>query len=322
MSPERTSAGARAFLGGLIDYAGLFPPAALPLEPALAEYVRHRGGAHSWMLGRFIVPASRLEALTAALAADPGLAAGPAWRLGVLAGGGPDLASALSALSAQAEAVAACEQAGPGGLAVDVIEAPLPAARGAAAQLAEALADEGLSGRDLYLEAPARGAVEAALDDCAAAAADWSGPAGAFPKLGVKLRCGGVTADAFPEPARIAAVISGCAERRLPLKFTAGLHHPVRHRAATPAVMMHGFLNVVGAALLAHAAGAGADVLAACLAETDPTAFRLDQTGFAWREHALDADAVARSRAARVAGFGSCSFDEPRQDLAALGMLP
>lgn len=321
MSPARASAGARAFLGGLIDYAGLFPPAALPLGPALAEYARHRAGPDAWMLGRFIAPAARLEALVAALVADPELTRGPAWRLSVLAGGGADLAAALAALPAQAEAVAACEQTGPGGLVVDGLEVPLPVARGAAARLAEALADEGLSGRDLYLEVPARGVVEAALDDCALAAADWGGPAAAFSRVGVKLRCGGVTADAFPEAARVAAVLSGCAQRRLPLKFTAGLHHPVRHRATEPAVMMHGFLNVVGAALLATAGDADAGLLEACLAETDPTAFRLDADGFAWREHALDAAAVARARTAGVAGFGSCSFDEPRQDLTALGLL-
>ena len=61
MSAVKASAGARAFLAGLIDYAGLFPPAALPLGPALAEYARHRAGPDAWMLGRFIVPAGRPE---------------------------------------------------------------------------------------------------------------------------------------------------------------------------------------------------------------------------------------------------------------------
>jgi hypothetical protein len=43
-------------LGHLIDYAGTFPPAALSMEQALANYRRYREGEHAWMLGRFIVP--------------------------------------------------------------------------------------------------------------------------------------------------------------------------------------------------------------------------------------------------------------------------
>lgn len=316
------TAGARAFLSGLIDYAGLFPPAALALEPALAEYARHRAEPTSWMLGRFIAPASRLESLAAALAADPSLAGGGGWQLTVLVGGGTDPAAALGALAGQADAVAACEQAGPRGLSVEGLEAPVPNGAGAAARLAAALAEEGLGGRDLYLEIGAALPVEAALDDVAAAAAALSGPTGAFGVLGVKVRCGGTTPEAFPGPARVAAVLDGCARRGLPLKFTAGLHHPVRHRAEVPPVMMHGFLNVVGAALLAASGVAGPAELEACLGETDVAAFRLDEAGFAWRDLRLDAASVARARARGVAGFGSCSFAEPRQDLVTLGMLP
>ena len=49
------------FLANIIDYAGLFPPAKLPMEEAFANYLRYRSGAMSWMLSRFICPARRLE---------------------------------------------------------------------------------------------------------------------------------------------------------------------------------------------------------------------------------------------------------------------
>lgn len=314
--------GARAFLAGLIDYAGLFPPAALPLDEALAEYARHRAGPDAWMLGRFIAPAARLEALAAALAAEPALGGREPWHLAVLVGGGADLAAALAAVPAQAEAVAACEQAGVRGLSVEGLEAPLPPAPGAATRLAEALAEEGLGGRDLYLEVPATAGIEGALQDITMAARRLAGPQAAFPRLGVKLRCGGLAPEAFPDPARVAALLAGCARDGLPLKFTAGLHHPVRQRVETPPVVMHGFLNVIGAALLARAGLADQPQLEACLRETEAAAFALDGDGFAWRDLRLPAPALAAAREAGVAGFGSCSFDEPRQDLAALGMLP
>jgi len=52
-----------ALLGRLIDHAPLFPPASLPLEEALAEHERARASEHGWLLGRFVVPASRLAEL-------------------------------------------------------------------------------------------------------------------------------------------------------------------------------------------------------------------------------------------------------------------
>ena len=53
----------RAFMNGLIDYAGLFPPAKLPLNEAIDDYIMHLKGENSWMLGRFIIPVAKLNEL-------------------------------------------------------------------------------------------------------------------------------------------------------------------------------------------------------------------------------------------------------------------
>ena len=50
-------ASATALLTGVVDYAGLFPPAALAMADAVAEYHAARADGHAWMLGRFVVPA-------------------------------------------------------------------------------------------------------------------------------------------------------------------------------------------------------------------------------------------------------------------------
>ena len=47
----------RALLAGLWDYAGVFPPAELPLEQALAEWRRVRASDDAWLLNRFVVRA-------------------------------------------------------------------------------------------------------------------------------------------------------------------------------------------------------------------------------------------------------------------------
>src|SRR5262249_30173450 len=54
-----------ALLNGVIDYAGLFPPAQLPLDQAFTKYLAYRDCPDSWMLGRFVIPATRLGELTA-----------------------------------------------------------------------------------------------------------------------------------------------------------------------------------------------------------------------------------------------------------------
>jgi hypothetical protein len=52
-----------ALLERLIDHAALFPPASMTMADALAEDRRARESEHAWLLGRFVVPASRLAEL-------------------------------------------------------------------------------------------------------------------------------------------------------------------------------------------------------------------------------------------------------------------
>ena len=54
---------ARALFSGLIDHAPLFPPASLPLEEALEDHRRALASPHSWIVARFVCPASRLAEL-------------------------------------------------------------------------------------------------------------------------------------------------------------------------------------------------------------------------------------------------------------------
>ncbi len=311
----------RAFMGGLVDYAGLFPPASLEVPAAVAEYAAHRTEAEAWMLGRFIAPAGRLAAIGEAAAAH--LDAGAPWGFSVLVGARDDASAALAAVAGQAEQIGRFESALDGRVLVAGLEAPLPLAAAAslAPELLKALRGAGLGRREIYLETPAGADDDAVLATIARAATGQAAETDGFTRVGAKLRCGGVTADAFPSCERIAAVIAAAVRLDLPLKCTAGLHHPVRHRSAEPDVMMHGFLNVFGAGLLAWAGPLSPGDLAACVAETDPAAFSFTADAFVWRDHRVEAGVIARIRQRYLAGFGSCSFAEPRADLQTLGML-
>jgi hypothetical protein len=70
-------------------------------------------------------------------------------------------------------------------------------------------------------------------------------------KLRAKLRTGGVTRDDFPASRDIIRFVRTCMAANVPLKATAGLHHPIRcfkpltYAPDAPQGTMHGFLNVL-----------------------------------------------------------------------------
>jgi hypothetical protein len=134
------------------------------------------------------------------------------------------------------------------------------------------------------------------------------------------LRTGGVTADAFPTSAQIARALVAPATYQVPIKFTAGLHHPLRQYRDEVRTKMHGFLNVLGGAVLAAEHRWNAHQVAIMLEDEDPDSFSFGEDFFAWREWKIDIERL-QYRRRFVRSFGSCSFDEPREDLRALGLL-
>jgi hypothetical protein len=142
----------------------------------------------------------------------------------------------------------------------------------------------------------------------------------AMATFGYKLRTGGVTADAFPTSAQIARALVTAATHQLPIKFTAGLHHPIRQFRDEVNTKMHGFLNVLGAAVLTAEHQWDTDEAVTMLEDEDPLSFSFTDDFFAWRDWKIDTQRL-QYRRKFVKSFGSCSFDEPRDDLRALGFL-
>ena len=138
-----------------------------------------------------------------------------------------------------------------------------------------------------------------------------------------KIRTGGLTPEAIPRVEQVAEFIRACAERRLAFKATAGLHHPVRsvqpltYEANAACATTHGFLNVfVASAFAWH----GMRDIEPILVETDASTFRFDERAH-WRDRSLTIEQIESARAQFAHAFGSCSFEEPVQDLEALGLL-
>lgn len=308
-------------LDGLIDYAGLFPPARLPLDEAIVRYAGYRQDPEAWMLARFICPAARLPDLAPHAAR---FEAAPPFRFSALATGGADADAFLAALRADLATRAAFERRHAGRAVVDLMEGRLPAALlGAPAPALRCFFDAvrdvlGEAAPHLFFEIPfdAPRETPAVLEVLAAFQADH--PDGAF---GLKLRCGGVTADAFPPPDRLAALLHAALGAGLRFKATAGLHHPLRHYNEGVQARMHGFLNVFGGAVLAAVHALDVPTLQALLEDEDPAHFAFDDDAFRWRDLAAPVKAIRQVRARHAHSYGSCSFDEPRDDLRTLGLL-
>jgi hypothetical protein len=127
----------------------------------------------------------------------------------------------------------------------------------------------------------------------------------------VKLRCGGAI---VPSVEQVGLVISACRDAGCVFKATAGLHHPVRRRSE------HGFLNLLAAVVLARG-DAPASAMEAFLGEEDPAAFTVEPGGLAVHGRRASGAQITAAREELFAGFGSCSWREPVEDLRELGVL-
>jgi hypothetical protein len=242
-----TTRSLRALLEHLVDYAGLFPPAALTMQDSVRNYARYRESEYAWALGKFVVPQARAKEVP------------PEFPLSVL---GVDEVKATTE-----EEIAAF----PAGVYVEIADIAL----------LDAIKQHGQR---------------------------------------AKIRTGGITPDAFPAVENIAEFLRACKAKGVAFKATAGLHHPLRcvrpltYEPNSPVGTMHGFLNVfLAAALLDHAD--------AILAESDPKAFAFVDDGASWRGHRVSTEDIIAMRRDFATSFGSCSFEEPIEDLKALGWL-
>ncbi len=313
---------AKALLDGIIDYAGLFPPARLPMDEAFERFSRHRGEDDGWLLARFVCPATRLEELEPLLEANdpPELPIG----IAVLGRGGDTLDDFLEGIERDAAAVRAFASRQTGRAVADVFEVKLPSAGGVAVAVDSAwrqLTDGGSTPITPYFEVSLLGDWRPRLPAASAAVRDTDHSAGGTNRVGLKIRCGGLDAEAVPEPMAVAAAIATCRATGVPLKATQGLHHPVRHHDPKLDTMVHGFLNLFAASTMAHAHDLPVTRLAEIVAEVEPEAFAIKDGRFAWRDLDASADEVAAARECLLTTFGSCSFSEPRDDLYQLNII-
>jgi hypothetical protein len=284
--------------GDLVDDAAMFPPANAPVPDAVREHARHRASWYAALVGGFVCPDTRLNELQAALDEAGSDIAHPL-RVNLTVQGGAGAVEPALTWTARDDRLRV--------VAVEVAlrdEDDLAHNAGRMATvLSSALPDDAVAYAEmprLYsAEAPA--GWHAALDELAAAG------------LQAKFRTGGPDHDAFPSAAELVTVVDAFLDREMSFKCTAGLHHAVRHTGPGTGFEHHGFLNVLLATRALFDGASHADAQDA-LEERDPDTV-------AARVRGLGVDGIVSTRR-WFGSFGSCSVDDPVQDLVALGLVP
>jgi hypothetical protein len=313
MTAPKTSL--KNFMSRIIDYAGLYPPANLSLEEAFKNFLDYQDSPDAWMLSRFVIPAKRLPHLTPLMPAS-------ASELSFTALGrsGASADEFLSNLKLDLDEILAFRETHGATVIVDMFEAALPSST-----LTDATQTHDLikSASDLFNKNGITVFFESPPGE------DWQPRAEnlirALRKLkdrhvGFKLRTGGVTADAFPTTEQVSWTIAAVRDAGVPIKCTAGLHHPMRHFNESVQTKMHGFLNVFGAGALAETHNLSQAQIQSILEDENPENFSFDESGFTWKDLRAATSEIASNRLFATS-FGSCSFDEPREDLRNLRLL-
>lgn len=292
----------RILLNEIIDYAGLFPPSQVSMSDAVLNYATYRHSNYGWMLGRFILPVSRLDEFYESAREFLPKKRESAWRLSVLAG--EDLSSTVRSIiefNRKHSERAVCE-------VLEVKAATVSKIDNTLASLPKAIIP--------YFEVSTAGRTFVDL----------------VATLGIKrqrakIRTGGVTREEFPTTRDIIRFARTCMAANVPFKATAGLHHPIRcfkpltYAPDAPQSTMHGFLNVLLMTGFARESFR-VSLLEEIMEEEFEEVFEFHEGGLSWRgSHVLSLSHLERLRSKGMHSFGSCSFDEPVADLQEMGIL-
>lgn len=261
------------FMRRIVDYAGLFPPARLPLDEALRNFREYGRHAHADFLGRFVLPAGRAREVDL-----------PPSSLSLLVPEGEFTCPAAASIETPWQGAADFPER---------LEAAFPAAS------------------RIFIELDWRKPPAGPMDRIARGGA----------RLALKLRTGGVTADAIPPASVVADFLLAAAERRLPLKASAGLHVPVPNSDPTVGARLHGFLNFFCAGFLAYTGRGGRDALVNALDNFGHEDFHFTADSLRCGGVEFSRPEVERLRSECLLSFGSCSFLEPVEHLSRRGLI-
>ena len=279
--------GIRPLFAKLVDDAAVFPPGNAPMPAAVRGYLDAIAGEHAGLVGVFLCPASRLpEMIVEVVKAKP---AEPVPISLVVDNGLGGVPKAVSTVESRRNM-----------LRLRMVEMRAPSDVDATwlERVSEFVPEDVI--RVVEPIRPTQVDRTAWLDGVRRVARY-----GCWPKL----RCGGLRAGAFPTVTDVVDFLAAVCAENVPFKATAGLHHAVRYQDEQTGFVHHGFLNLM-AGVARTLAGRDA---APAVESTDPGSLVAELNDMP--------DSTARAVRQTFASYGSCSLDEPIDDLSKLGLL-
>lgn len=283
----------RKLLESAIDYAGLFPPAKLPIESAASEFQSIINGAERWIVRRFVCPVAELENLVPFVPK----AVDQPWEISALGTRVDQFDADLKLIEQfEIETGGRCLVSG-----FEVKASPKDVTKSNIRNIADGGFDEA------FFEL----AWGDNMSECLHHLVSEEG-------VGAKARTGGLTKDLFPTVEQLANFVHECISLDLPFKCTAGLHHALPFDDQDIHVTHHGFLNVALGTALTLVHDLSRAELGEVLAMNMPSDFKIDDKKVQCRDWTLTVEDIEDSRDF-FRSFGSCSVREPLDTLAELG---
>ncbi|MCS0824635.1 hypothetical protein NX029_11690 [Cytobacillus firmus] len=281
------------FMTELIDYAGIFPPAKLPLQKAIYNYNSYKNDSDSWMLGKFVIPAARLKELhpyKKLFSEENQL------RLSVVLSNNLGFDNDLDAINSFIEFY---QTTG----VIEAIEVPpfMPLNSSGIEIL-----ERQLGKIDIFFEVSKPEQATQLMDEIQRIKQFSSS------LFGIKLRMGSASLTSIPSVKQTAYVIKKCQERGLKIKFTADLHLPFSDYSCKERILKYGFVNVFVASIMTSCRFLSTETIQSILIEKNPTSFIFTPNELSWCNLTVSSSEIFNARNFFASSFGSCSFDEPR----------
>lgn len=315
----------------VIDYAGLFPPTSLTLDKAINNYSNYRNADHKWMLSRFIIPGSRINELNKYMEL---FEKNPPFLFSVLGKATNKIKEFEINFRSVIENIISFEENFRDNIKIDALELKFPSIEVKKHTkekfeqflqiISTIISDTPTKNKlDIFLELTDPLIKEKILKEFLQVLVNYNKTAkiAEINFLAFKLRTGGVVPEAFPPVEVISRVILECSNYGIPWKATAGLHHPIRHYNESVKNKMHGFINVIGATALNEEHKLDIETLNKIISDENPKHFKFENDLFSWKDIEISSQTIYKSRFKRFISFGSCSFNEPKEDMIKLNLM-
>ena len=297
------------FLEKLIDYAGLFPPAKLEIKPSLENYANYIQSKDKWMMSKFIIPTSRLNDI-------------PDDVIRKYSDQHPLRLSLISKnICNDIDTVKEFLQTNYNSTIFSACESPVSDLSAFSKDILDVykLVENHDLSFELFYELVSNDNWTNKINEAVSIISAFN--AEHETNIGFKLRCGGVESHMFPDAENIGKAIIACRDANVSMKFTAGLHHPIRHYSKAVKTKMYGFFNIFVGGMIAHKFNLENGELTKILLDENPKNFIFDIDGLHWKAYSISNAEVQHYRKKSFISYGSCSFNEPIEDLKKLGLL-